>query len=245
MSLPRAAAGARAALQGLGLALSEPTVRKTYVQLALALVLGTLLLYAGLGWAAWELTEGDRWWWDLVRAAAIFAVLLVSPVIALYLVHALFPLFSERVFLAALVARGSSRAEGLVAGEGLPMMVSVGISLRRLARYLGMAAGLFLFSFVPIVGALLGPPLQILLAARTLAGELVDPYLSMKGMRWQAQRDYLKSHRPALIGFGLPWSAVFAIPLVGALVFGLAQAAAAVLVADVLEPDDAGPESTE
>ena len=62
----------------------------------------------------------------------------------------------------------------------------------------------------------------------------------MRSMRWEAQRDYLQSHRPALIGFGLPWSAVFAIPLVGALVFGLAQAAAAVLVAEVLEPDEEG-----
>lgn len=238
MSLALAGAGARAAVAGLRLALHEPTVRKTYLQLAFALLAGTLLLYGALGWTAWSLTDGEQAWWLVVRVMAVVLVLLTSPVIALYLIHALFPLFSERVFLAALQARGSSRAEGLVAGEGLALLTSVGISLRRLLRYLGLSLCIFAFSLVPILGALLAPPLQLLLSARMLAGELLDPYLSMRGMVWEQQRDYLKGHRAALIGFGLPWSAVFAVPIVGALVFGLAQAAAAVLVADVLEPDE-------
>lgn len=237
MSLKKAGAGVRAAWAGLQLAASEPTVRKTYLQLALALLFGTVLLYGSLGWTAWALTDGEQGWWILIRVMALLLVLLTSPVIALYLVHALAPLFAERVFLAALRARGSSLADGLVAGEGLPLATSVGISLRRLLRYLGLSLCVFAFSLVPGIGSAFGPPLQLLLSARMLSGELVDPYLSMKSMGWEQQRAYLMSHRPALIGFGLPWALVFAIPLVGALVFGLAQAAAAVLVADVLEPD--------
>ena len=236
MSLPTALAGARAALDGLGLATREPTVRKTYLQMALALLGATLLLYAVGGYAVWELTnDAERWWWVLIRVAGWLLVLMTSPVVALYTVHALFPLFSERVFLAGLKARRPELAEGLVAGEGLPLLQSIGISLRRLARYLGLTVCVFLLSLIPVVGALVGPPLQLLLSARMLGGELLDPYLSMRSYGWTQQRDYLKSHRPALIGFGLPWCAVFAVPLVGALVFGLAQAAAAVLVADVLE----------
>jgi len=237
MNLASAGAGLQAAMNGLKLALREPTVRKTYLQLALALLSGTVLLYGILGWTAWTLTGGEQAWWVFIRVMALLLILVTSPVIALYLVHALAPLFSERVFLAALKARGSSRAEGLVAGEGLPLMTSVGISLKRLLRYLGLSLCVFAFSLVPVIGAVIGPPLQLVLSARMLAGELLDPYLSMRSMRWEAQRSYLKSHRSALIGFGLPWSLVFAIPLVGALVFALAQAAAAVLVADVLEPD--------
>jgi uncharacterized protein involved in cysteine biosynthesis len=242
MSLPEAGAGVRAAWSGLQLAVSEPTVRKTYLQLALALLLGTVLLYGGLGWTAWTLTDGEQGWWILIRVMALLLVLLSSPVIALYLVHALAPLFAERVFLAALKARGSSLADGLVAGEGLPLLTSVGISLKRLVRYVGLSLCIFAFSLIPFVGSAMGPPLQLLLSARMLSGELLDPYLSMRNMRWDAQRTYLQSHRPALVGFGIPWALIFAVPLVGALVFGLAQAAAAVLVADVLEPDE--PEET-
>jgi len=237
VSLPTAAAGARAALAGLSLALGERTVRTTYLQMSLALVGMTLLLYAGLGLGLWELTDGPSRWWILARVAGSLLILFASPVIALFLVHAIFPLFSERVFLAALKARGSALADELVAGEGLPLHVSVGISIRRLLRYLGLTVVVFLLSLIPFLGAVIGPPLQLLLSARMLGGELLDPYLSMKGYRWEQQRDYLKGHRFALVGFGLPWTAVFAVPLVGALVFGLAQAAAAVLVTDVLEPE--------
>ena len=237
MSLGKVAAGARAALGGLSLALGEATVRKTYLQLALALLATTLLLYGACGWAVWELTDRDSAWWIPVRIAGLVIVLLATPVVALHLVHALFPLFSERLVLASLRARGSRCADGLVAGEGLPLLVSVGISLRRLLRFLGLSLGVLALSLIPVVGALIGPPLQVLLSARMLSGELLDPYLSMKGYRWKQQRAYLKAHRSALVGFGLPWTALFALPLVGALVFGLAQSAVARLVSDVLEPD--------
>jgi hypothetical protein len=42
-----------------------------------------------------------------------------------------------------------------------------------------------------------------------------------------------------VVGFGLPWSFVLALPLIGALFFGLAQAAAPMLLVRVLEPGPA------
>jgi hypothetical protein len=42
-----------------------------------------------------------------------------------------------------------------------------------------------------------------------------------------------------MFGFGAPWTLVLAVPIVGPLGFGLAQAAAALLVTDVLESKSA------
>jgi hypothetical protein len=43
-------------------------------------------------------------------------------------------------------------------------------------------------------------------------------------------------HTAAVVGFGVSWSFVLALPLIGALFFGLAQASAPMLLVRVLEP---------
>jgi CysZ protein len=101
--------------------------------------------------------------------------------------------------------------------------------------FLGVTVALFAVTLVPFVGPLLGPPLQLWYAARTFTWELLDPYFERVGSDYAHQRKIVRGHRATLAGFGLPWVAVMALPFVGPLLFGLAQAAVATVVADELE----------
>jgi hypothetical protein len=47
----------------------------------------------------------------------------------------------------------------------------------------------------------------------------------------------MQRHRGLMAGFGLPYSLMLAIPLFGPLIFGLAQASAALLVAESFTED--------
>ncbi|NJK32509.1 MAG: EI24 domain-containing protein, partial [Deltaproteobacteria bacterium] len=93
-----------------------------------------------------------------------------------------------------------------------------------------------LLGLVPVVGSIAGAIGQTWLTARTVGWELVDPYFDRLGMGWSEQREFVREHRRSLLGFGLPLSLILAIPLVGPLLFGLAQAAAAVYVVREVPP---------
>jgi hypothetical protein len=64
---------------------------------------------------------------------------------------------------------------------------------------------------------------------------MMEPYFDRHGMRWSAQRAYIKKNRWTILGFALPISLLLAIPIIGPLFFGIAQAGAAWFVRHVLE----------
>src|SRR5690606_13044219 len=107
--------------------------------------------------------------------------------------------------------------------------------LRRALHFLGVTLALGLLTLVPFVGPVLGPPLQLAYAARSLTWELLDPYFERAGHDYPRQRSILHARRATMVGFGLPWALVMAVPLVGPLLFGLAQAAVAVVVIEELD----------
>ena len=135
------------------------------------------------------------------------------------------------------------RADKLAAAEGLSFAAGLGSSVRRLLHFLGLTFLAFGITLIPIIGALLGPALQLWSTSRALTWELLDPYFDRRGFRYAEQRRYLRSYRGAVFGFGLPLSFVLGVPIIGPLFFGLAQASSAMLVAEVLEPSPtlAGP----
>lgn len=232
----RALAGARAAATGLTLALGDAAVRRTYVELLLALLAATALLYGVFGWLTVHLTAQEGAWWTVLRVAGLLVTFVAAPVAALFLVHVLAPLFAERVFLAGVRVRRPELADELEAMKGLSVWASAVISLRRLFRFVLLTVAVFAVSLTPLFGAVVAPILQLVLTASTLGGELLDPYLAKKGLRYQEQEGYLREHRGAIVGFALPYAFLLAVPLVGPLGFALAQAAAGILLADVLEP---------
>jgi CysZ protein len=234
-------AGFKAAFGGLRLASQSAELWRTYLQLVLALLVGaTVLDVAGI-WAVLHFVAVDdpRWWmvavmWA-VRLVGIVVVLLAAPLVGLALVNLLFPFLGERVFMAAMRVVSPARAEQLAAQPGLPLATGLGIAVVRLLMFVALGIGAFVVSLVPVIGQVLGPVLQGYLGARGLAWELLDPYLDKQQLRLAEQRAFVAAHRPALVGFGLPLMLLMAIPLVGPLMFGLAQGAAAKLVVEVIE----------
>lgn len=237
-------AGLRASLGGLRLGSSSQEVRKTYVQLVLALfAMGLLLDIAGV-WAVWHFTAtaaDAAWWavigWWAVRIAGLIVVLLAAPLLSLGIVNAVFPFLGERVFLAALRVVDPARADALASLPGTPLVPATLVQLRRLAMFALLSIGIFFLSLVPVVGQIAGPVLSTYATSRGLAWELLDPYFDKLQLGYAAQGRVVAQHRAALVGFGLPLAWIMAIPLVGPLFFGLAQGAAARLVVDVIEAE--------
>lgn len=234
--------GVSTAMRGMKLAVSSPEVRTTYLQLVgVLLVVATILDVAGV-WAVWHWTGGDgsdEWWrvvmMVLLRIAGIGIVLLAAPVLALRVVDLVFPLLGERVFLAALKLRAPDRAAQLAAAPGLPLSTSVANGIVRTLSFFVQSVGIFALSFVPVVGAIAAPVLQTYITARALAWELLEPYFDKLALDRKGQARVLDEHRSITVGFAMPFVFVMAVPVVGPLVYGLAQGAAALLVADVLE----------
>lgn len=241
--VPGLVAGATAAWRGFKHALSAPNVRRTYLQLTAAiLVLAIAFDVAGI-WAVWTWTDpggSASWWWTLAlvlfRIVGIVLVLLITPMVAAFVVDIVFPLLNERVFLAGMATVDEARARELEQIDGLAFGTAVGQSLVRLLLFLGLSAMTFALSLVPLVGAVAGPVLGVYFTSRALGWELLDPYFEKLSMRFDEQHAFIRRHRAPLIGFALPYSFVLAIPVLGPFAFGLAQAAAGVLVAEVLEP---------
>jgi len=234
--------GASTAMRGIKLATSSPEVRATYVQLvAVLFVVATALDVLGV-WAVWHWTgggAGDSWWQTLalvlLRIAGIGIVLLAAPVLALRAVDLAFPLLGERVFLAAMRVQSPERAAQLAAMPGLPLSRTIADALVRTLSFLVQSIGVFALSFVPVVGAVVAPVLQTWITARALAWELLEPYFDKLALDRAGQARVLDEHRMVSVGFAVPFVFVMAVPLLGPLMFGLAQGAAALFVLDVLE----------
>ena len=239
---PGLVAGFRAAGRGVRRVLDTPEVGKTYLQLvAVLFILAGVLDVLGI-WAVFHLTpiDGSESWWTLVglwllRVAGLLIVVLVAPVLALFTTNTLFPILGERVFLAGVRVVDPARADQLAALEGLPLRVSVTQNLIRMGLFLGFSVLSFAVSLVPVVGAVLGPVMQGYFTARALGWELLDPYFEKLEIRFGAQRTFVQQHRAPLVGFALPFSLVMSIPLLGPLLFGVAQAATGTFVVEILE----------
>jgi hypothetical protein len=172
--------------------------------------------------------------WIALRVLGIAALLLATPLLVQVTMRTALPLLGERVFLSALRSLDPGLAQRLEAQPGLPLWVGMLDSAARLARFAGLTVLLLALALVPGVGAVIAAPLQLYFTARALSWELLDPYFERRGMRMREQRRFLAEQRAALFGFGLPLALLLAVPLLGPLLFGLAQAAAAQLVHDAL-----------
>ena len=240
--------GATTAWRGLQLALGAPQVKRTYLQLTTVILLLVLSLDVLGIWAVWSWTGGDgsESWWAalalvLLRIAGIGVVLLIAPILAMFVVDMLFPLLSERVFLAGMSTVAPDRATELAQIEGLPFTKALAQNFIRLLLFLGLSVVTFGISLIPVAGAIAGPALQVYFTSRALGWELLDPYFEKLSLSFDEQHRFVREHRNPLLGFALPFSFILAIPLVGPFVFGLAQAAAGVLVAEVIEGPQASP----
>ena len=238
------AAGLAAAAAGLRLAVTRPAVRRAYAAIVGALWLLTTALQVGGLWLLWHLSApgadpvGGLAWlalW-LLRIGGGLIILLAAPVLAVLAVNLALPMLGERIFLAALDGAAPGLAADLRSRPGRPLLASMAASARRLLRFVALTALAAAVGLVPVAGGLAGPALAAYAGAHLLTRELLDPYFDRAGLDEATSRQILRRTRHALLGFGLPYSLAMAVPLVGPLLFGLAQAAAAALVTRVVAP---------
>lgn len=198
---------------------------------------------AGAAGAATEMGYVD-WTYSVLLESSRYFVLIVgfvlaallAPVLAMLVLGIVFPMFAESVFLAALRPLDAARADKLKSLTGLSTSASIIVSLRSLIRLVLLTLAVFAVGFIPFVGPIAAPVLTLWVTAQALSSELLDPYFSKSSMKYAARKQYAKAHRGGMLGFGVPVSVLLAIPLIGPLFFGLAQAGAATLLVDVLEP---------
>ncbi|GAB4570267.1 MAG: hypothetical protein Tsb0020_24930 [Haliangiales bacterium] len=198
---------------------------------------------AGAAGAATEVGYVD-WMYDVllesgryfVSIVGVVLAALIAPVLSMLVLGIVFPMFAESIFLAALRPLDAARADKLKSQTGLSISASIMISLRVLTRFILLTLFAFAIGFIPLLGPIAAPVITLWVTSQTLTWELLDPYFSKSSMKYAAQKQYVKAHGGGVLGFGVPLSFLLAIPLIGPLFFGLAQAGAATLLVDVLEP---------
>jgi CysZ protein len=248
--------GLFAAVHGAGKALGNRDVHRVYFQFTLILLVLSLLLTGLLGYGVWRLTEpesaggylarhgldflavGGLW---LLRVVGLVISSLAAPLLAFLIVGLLIPVFSEALFLAGLRALDAPRAQALAEQPGLSIAASLWKTLRLLLHLVVFTIAAFAVSLVPVAGVVLGPAVQLWATGKILGWELLDPFFDKQRMAFAAQKAYVHRHTAAVAGFGLAWSFVLAVPLLGPLFFGLAQASAPMLLVRVLEPSPGSP----
>ena len=242
ISTPRALSpykrGFRAAVDGMKLALRSKDVGRAYLRIAAVIFMMTLAVDTAAIWTLFHFTvaaaDAPLWLIVLLWAARVIGsvgALLIGPLVAIFLVNIAFPMFNKGVFLAGLRLVDPERADALEAKPGMPLGASIAIPLWRLVKFVLLSLGLLALGLVPVVGSIAAAILQTWLTAKTVAWELMDPYFDCLDIRYAEQKQFVARMQKPLLGFGVPVSLVFAIPLVGPLGFGLAQAAAATFVA--------------
>lgn len=100
---------------------------------------------------------------------------------------------------------------------------------------LATAVLVFLIGLLPLVGAVIGFVLGLVLAGRLLAGELVSRPLEARGMDRVQRAALMRQHRGAMLGFGVCVQACFLVPLGGIAVMPAAVAGATYLAREALE----------
>jgi len=174
--------------------------------------------------------------WAL-RVVLSLGALLIAAVLALPLAQLIAPRFCAAPFFALLSQRSPLRAKKLMDGPGLSVRASLDALLRRLPRFVGVAALAFASSFVPVVGGPLAALLHWTNAAWMVCSELLDPYFEARGLDRSRQVELMARHRFECLGFGLLCAPLLALPILGPFFFAWVQAAAGELVANVLELD--------
>jgi hypothetical protein len=78
--------------------------------------------------------------------------------------------------------------------------------------------------------------LQTYFASRSLMRELLEPYFSRIHFTKDQKRKWFRSREGLLFGFGIGFYALLRVPLLGVLIYGIAEASTAYLVTKITDP---------
>ncbi|EJT75249.1 hypothetical protein GGTG_05186 [Gaeumannomyces tritici R3-111a-1] len=78
--------------------------------------------------------------------------------------------------------------------------------------------------------------LQTYFASRSLMRELLEPYFSRVHMTKQQKKKWFRSREGLLFGFGIGFYILLRVPLLGVLIYGIAEASTAYLITKITDP---------
>ncbi|CAM1503733.1 Fc.00g013240.m01.CDS01 [Cosmosporella sp. VM-42] len=78
--------------------------------------------------------------------------------------------------------------------------------------------------------------LQTYFSSRSLMRELLEPYFARVHFTQEQKRNWFRSREGVLFGFGLGFYLLIKVPLVGVLVYGIAEASTAYLITKITDP---------
>ncbi|KAL2694636.1 hypothetical protein Neosp_001221 [[Neocosmospora] mangrovei] len=87
--------------------------------------------------------------------------------------------------------------------------------------------------------------LQSYFSSRSLMRELLEPYFARVHFSKEQKRNWFRSREGVLFGFGFGFYVLVKIPLVGVLVYGIAEASTAYLITKITDPPPPAPQMKE
>ncbi|HWJ08836.1 MAG TPA: EI24 domain-containing protein [Nocardioides sp.] len=199
-------------------------------------LLVALLMYADDA-IAWATPFADDWY-DAVRTTfrAVLYVLVLAGAAMLSIITftgltlAVGDPFYEKIWKEVEISLG-----GEVPDQGVGWLRGIVDGLQLVLMGIGTAVLVFAIGLLPLVGAIVGFALGLVVAGRLLAGELVSRPLEARGMDRHERSALMKEHRRAMLGFGVCVQACFLIPLGGIAVMPAAVAGATYLAREALD----------
>jgi CysZ protein len=234
--------GARFLLRGMRLWRTRPRlmllgiIPALIVGVLVVAVLVTLVMYADdvIDWA----TPFADDWNDAVQTAfrALLFVLVLAGAAMLSVVTftgltlAVGDPFYEKIWKEVEISLGGDFPD-----EGVGWLRGIVDGLTLVVLGVGIAVVVFLIGLLPLIGAVVGAALGLVVAGRLLAGELVSRPLEARGMDRAARAALMKDHRRAMLGFGVCVQACFLVPFGGIAVMPAAVAGATYFAREALE----------
>lgn len=214
-----AVAGAKAVLDGIRLSFGRPDMRRKLTKAFLLNGIFFFLLLALMIWGALALTaglvEGELWlaalgW--IARVLLIVGIVAVAPGLYSLIGDIVLPVVHGRVFEAAREHAGGPPVDE-VGGVGKEIR-TVGVDLRRLARFLGVSLVLLLANLIPVVGNLVYPVAQFLVTAHTMGWDLLAYHFELHDVRYDEQKRFLADHRTLVLAAGAAATVLTLLPVV-------------------------------
>jgi uncharacterized protein involved in cysteine biosynthesis len=199
------------------------------------------MLVGGLGFGVWAAPWAVETVGALLPAPAWMAVpLSFLTWVATLAAGAALGFALALVLAAPILDRLSRQTERIIRGSsedrGSGLAWELKESLLGAFYFLAAAPGIFLLTFIPLIG----PALALLWAAFALAFQFTDPPLTRRGLGFSQKRAWHRRYRAETIGFGLAGLAGLLIPLADLLVAPALAVGATLLVLDLETRDGAG-----
>ncbi len=208
----------------------------------LAALVGLLLTVGDL--VTWVTPFADDWAEALrgllrlgLAVVVVLAFVVLASVTFTGLTLAVGDPFYARIWSETERMLGGELPEG---GPGFWRSAADGLVLAATGVALGL--GVVVLGLLPVVGAVVGVVLGVVVSGWLLAGELLSRPLEARGMDRAARAEVLRRDRSAVLGFGVATQLCFLVPLGAVAVMPAAVAGATMLARDLLDLPGRAPE---